>query len=381
VRLIVNAALDDLRVLDCADGVGGSWCGRMFADFGADVVKVEPTGGSPLRRQRRVEGASVGALFAWTNANKRGVVLDLATAQGQARVLELARAADVLIEDFAPAVRGDDGLVREAMAANPRLVVVSITDFGLDGPDAGRAGSHLVLNGLAGMSLINTYEGRAYPEPSEHLYTQAGIQGYIAALAALHARDAGAPGQRIDLSVLQVAVAVSTPMLTQHFTGTLPRRAAQPLLACKDGYVFVLPVQQRAWEALQIGLGLPDELARDPRYATPFLRQQNQRALLEALAPYLARFTRRELFELLSTLRAIVGMALQPEELPEDAHLRERQFFVTLDDPDGTPITYPGPPFRSQTMPWRLVRPAPSPGQHNDDVVAQWPAGTNHAAP
>jgi len=369
--------LADLRVLDLARGVAGSYCGRLFADFGADVVKVEPPYGSPLRLRMQANASVPGPLFLWVDANKRGLTLDLDRAADLDILGRLADAADVLIEDFDASERGDDTLVPLLMRSNPRLVAVSVTDFGLSGPDRARRGSTLTLNALAGFSELNATEpgGRPHPEPSEHVYTQAGVAAYFTATAALFARERTGRGQRADISVLEVGVAVLSPMLVRHFMGLPQPRHGETLVPCKDGWVFLYPMSELSWEAVRIVFAL-HEYADDARFANGPLRAQNA-AVIRALAqPAALTLTRREIFEQLGLLRSVCGMVLAPDEVLDDPHLAERCYFRKLAaDPWGD-VTYPGPPFRSDAAPWTLVLPAPSLGEHRDAVLRDWTTRT-----
>ncbi|MGI8553844.1 MAG: CaiB/BaiF CoA transferase family protein [Dehalococcoidia bacterium] len=367
---MTRGALADLRVIDLTDGVAGSFCAKLFADYGADVVKVEPPEGSLLRRKCAGAGNN-GALFRWLNTNKRGITLDRARADDQVLFERLAAGSDVLIEDFTAEQRGNDALVRTLLALHPRLIVISITEFGLSGPFAARRGTTLTMNALTGFSRINQVDGEPYPEPSEHIYTQAGIVAWVTALAAIENRARTGTGQRADISVLESGVAVLTPQLVRHFLGFPIARPEKQLLRCKDGYLFILANQTRAWESVQIVLGLT-ELSEDPRFATVQLRTQNNRLLLEAIEQRAASCTRRELFDALSTLRGVCGMVLEPDELFEDPHLQERGYFRQLTGGSASAQVYPGPPFRGKTTPWRLAREAPTLGQHTSEILGQW---------
>ena len=369
-----SGALDELKVLDLASGVAGAFCGRLFADYGADVVKIEPPDGFRLRQRGQRDENAPGPLFRWVNANKRGITLDLAQNDDREQLCRLAAAADILIEDFGPEERGDDELVRSVMAACPRLVVVSVTDFGLSGPFSRRRGSNLTLNALSGFSYLNQSDGRPYPEPSEHVYTQAGVVAYVTALAALEARAFTGRGQRLDISVLESAASVLTPALTQHFLGQAPERSLKSLIRCKDGYLFILAVQDRAWEAVRLVLGM-DDLADDPRFATVQLRTQNHEAMRQAMEQRAGSLTRREIFAGLSTLRGVAGMALAPHELPDDPHLRERSYFRRAEGAGPDAPRYAGPPFRGKSTPWRLAREAPRRGEHTREVLNEWLGG------
>lgn len=369
-------ALADVRVLDLADGVAGSFCAKLFADYGADVVKAEPPQGSQLRRRGQGDPQTPGSLFLWLNTNKRGIVLDHRQAGGRELLGRLAARADVLIQDFAAEERGDDELMRSLMERLPRLVVVSITDFGLTGPFRRRRATNLTLHALSGFSYLNQADGHPYPEPSEHISTQAGIVAYITALAALQSRALTGCGQRADISVLESAASVLTPALTQYFLGQAPDRSLKSLIRCQDGYVYILAAQDRAWEAVRLVLGL-EELADDPRFATVQLRTKNNEALSRAIEERAGAFTRQELFDQLSTLRGVCGMALELHELPDDPHLRERSYFRPAPGPEmGVPV-YTGPPFRGASVSWLLLHEAPALGEHTQEILDEWLGGTN----
>ena len=341
--------LAGLTVLDMTVGIAGAYCAKQFADFGARVSRIEPAkhdrGQQAEGRGYRLDPAlAAGPFRDWLAADRRELLtLDPFTPSGRAAMLAHAAAADLVIEDWDAAARGDDALVDAMMTAAPGLIVVTVTPFGLTGPWAGRRGNNLTVGALSGMNTLNEEDGRPYPEPREHLLTHTGLVAAITALAALQYRRCSGRGQRADIAALDATVAVLTPRFTQHFMGLPDTGSGRSLVRCKDGYMWMLAVQERAWEAVRIVLDL-HEYADDPRFASVQLRTQHREALRQLMEERAVHLTRRDIFDQLSELHGICGMALDPLDLLADPHLTARGFFrVTAAG------SIPGPAIRARS--------------------------------
>jgi crotonobetainyl-CoA:carnitine CoA-transferase CaiB-like acyl-CoA transferase len=274
--------LAGLRVLELARILAGPWAGQALADLGAEVIKVESPEGDDTRRWGppfiETPGGRSAAYFHATNRGKRSVTADFATPEGQAVVRDLARDADVVIENFKVGGLAKYGLDHAALSAlNPRLITCSITGFGQTGPYAPRAGYDFIIQGLAGLMSI-TGEPDGQPQKAGVAITDlfTGLYAATAILAAVVERQATGRGRHIDLALLDVGVAVTANQAMNYLaSGTPPGRMgnAHPNLApyavfdCADGWIILATGNDAQFRRLCGILGLHD-LAADPAFAT-----------------------------------------------------------------------------------------------------------------
>ena len=247
--MILPAALDDLKVLDLSQGLAGPLCAKILADFGADVIKVEPPEGDVARFTPPHFGddpdPEKSLIFLLANLNKRGVRLKLDAPQGRELFLQLSRSVDVIVESFKPGYLGSLGLDYATLAReNPGLIMVSVTPFGQTGPYSAYENEEIVTYALSGIMSIS---GMADREPLKHGGMQSqyegGLAGALGALMALYARDEFGEGQQVDVSLQEVVA--STLIVHQPFyswTGAVQGRRRPGgssyghVQNCKDGY-------------------------------------------------------------------------------------------------------------------------------------------------
>jgi len=294
--------LGNLKVVEIGTMVTAPLAAMLLAQLGADVIKIEnPAGGDPFRRSA---GDAYSPNFIAYNQNKRSIQLDLASAEGKAKLLELLATADVLIENFRPGVVDRLGFTADVLkAANPRLVHCSITGFGADGPYANRPAYDTV--GIALSGILHMYLDR--DNPQVHGPTLAdnvtGLYAFGGILAALHAvRETGA-GQRVELNMLESAIAfvpdafAYSTRLDQQY-GPLSRVASSQCFVwrCADGAIIAihLSVPEKFWLALLDATDTRQSIGADPRFATARDRIRNYSALAEAFAPLMAQRPRAE---------------------------------------------------------------------------------------
>jgi benzylsuccinate CoA-transferase BbsE subunit len=367
--------LTGVRVLDLADQ-SGALAGRLLAGLGADVVLVEPPGGSPLRRiPPFFDGGDEGerSLFFWFYAaGKRSLVLDRSD---PAALDRLARHADVVIET------GPPGSSAALCAAHTRLVVASITPFGQRGPYRDWRASDLVAQAMGGMLAVS---GRADGPPLHSLglqaYHQAGVLAATGILAALLSREQTGRGQHVDVS-LQAAVAASLEHVPGlfHQDGRVPRRQGTlhwtrffKVGRCKDGWVLHCTLGD--WTSLiewvkSDGLGAGID---EPEMENPPHRQHEAERIFGVLDEWAARYTVDELYEGAQLRRIPYAAVRAPEALLADPHLAERGFFVPIEHPGlGRTVPFPGAPFRLGATPWHISRP-PRLDEHREEVLASW---------
>jgi benzylsuccinate CoA-transferase BbsE subunit len=376
----MTGALAGVRVLDLADE-SGALAGKLLAGLGADVVLVEPPGGSPLRRippfWRDLPDAERSLFFWFYATGKRSLVLDLDGAAGREELAALARVADVVVETGPPG--GTDAL----RAALPRLVVASITPFGRTGPYRAWRASDTVAQAMGGMLAVNGHaDGPPLRALGAQAYHQAGIFAAVGVVSALLARETTGRGQDVDVS-LQAAVAGALEHVPGfwHQAGLVARRQGTlhwtryfRVGRCRDGWVMHCTLGD--WTSL-VEWVKADGAASDlggPEWEDLKFRQANAEHLFDVLDRWAERYTVAELHEGAQLRRIPYAAVRAPEALLRDPHLAERGFFVPIEHPDlGLTVPYPGAPFRLEDAPWRVARP-PRLGEHSADVRRDWSA-------
>lgn len=376
-------ALAGLKVIDIAQGISGGYCTRLLAGLGADVLKVEPPGtGDETRAAGPFPGdvpdPNRSGLFLHLGAGKRSITLNLETAGGRAILKRLLAGADVLVESFRPGTLASWGLGPEELAAiNPRLIVTSITWFGQSGPYRDYAGSELAAWALGGYLMLTGDDGReplkAYGSQAQY---QAGLQAAVGTMAAVLARQNGAPGQQVDVSATEAITFVLGGVPQAYYFRRQPvRRVGARLLGlpphafypstlrpCKDGWVHV-HTNVRHPDLLAVLMEEP-RLANPEMLETPAGHADEIDALMDR---WLAQHTKREVVERSQELRVPNTAVQTPAEVFHDPHLRARGYFVKVRHPAAGEVEQPGPPFEMTATPWQ-VRPAPLLGEHNQAV-------------
>jgi crotonobetainyl-CoA:carnitine CoA-transferase CaiB-like acyl-CoA transferase len=372
-------ALAGIRVLDLSRLVAGNMATLQFADFGADVIKVEQPGtGDPLRHWRK---SNLDLWWREYGRNKRSLALNLKSERGRRILLELARKSDVIVENFVPGKLEELHLSHAAFQeANPRVVILSITAWGQDGPYRGRPGFGTLVEAMSGFASMLGFADRPPSLPAIPIADMiAGIYGAMACLAALRHRDATGEGQVIDLSLLEAMYSVLGPVAAEfERTGRYPKRngnrspnsAPRNSYKTADGKWIALSASTPAMaEKLFKAIGLADAL-KDDRFATNEARVRNGDVTDAMIAAALSKYTLDELIELF----AVSGVAGAPiYEVPDfvaDRHVQERGILVAVDDPELGPYPMHAPLPRMSATPGRIRHPGPPLGAHNTEVLS-----------
>ncbi len=351
-------AFGDLLVLEIAGSVAGAYAGKLFADHGAGVVKIEPPGGDPMRHEGE-DWEGLGTLFAYLNTSKRSRVLDWSSEPGRTELWDWLSSADAVIESSAP-----DPLEPITLGyGGDQLIKTYISPFGLTGPYAGYRSNEFTDDAIGGHLYLNGEPDREpITRPGHHSEYQAGLQAFIGTMAALRARTHSGRGQTVEVSHFE-----GMASLHQHTTamwthaGFIPRREGntQPgpwhpigIYPCKNRYVL-LAIGNSVREFLAAA-GL-SELQDDPNVGDPLVRGQNKRAFDAAILPWLMEHTAEEIVALGQGVFAPVGPVSTLPELLRDEHLAERRFWTQIGE--RRPLTYPRGPFRVSDHEPRLLPP------------------------
>ncbi len=379
-------ALGDLKVLDLTHYVAGPYCTKLLADYGADVIKVERPGSGDGARSigpflNDLPHPEKSGLFLNLNTNKRSVTLDLKIRRGADLLKELVKWADLLVENFRPSVMPGLGLDYETLAdINPRLVMTSISNFGQTSPYRDYKSQEIVTYAFSGLMYASGIPER---EPMKLggnvIQYHTGSTATLYSLLALHAVDIRGRGDHIDLSIADVqtgSVDRSGPMLLAHqYTGELfgrgyqQREGGEYIHKCLDGYINITPFGNFVPGALDM-IGMP-EMKDDPMFDTSrgVLDPEAVDVFNALFDPWLMEHTVEEVWQEAEKAHMLSGPLYTSEQLLQDPNYRGRAYWTDIEHPHGGNLTYPGRPFVMNDSPRTLRRPAPTLGEHNQEVL------------
>ncbi|MDP6605081.1 MAG: CoA transferase [Dehalococcoidia bacterium] len=376
-------ALEGLRVLELGDFISASYGAKLLADLGADVVKVEPPRGDSVRDHGPFADDEPhperGGLHLFLNANKRSVTLDSTDTDGRDLLLRLAESADVVIHNIPPATLEERGLTYEAFsAANPQVVMVSVTVFGYDTPYRDWKGYALNATVASGISNRIGDQGRAplwIPYCAADF--QGGVHAAIATLLALQVRRKTGDGQHAWLSVVEVVGSYlgGSAVPGFVFSGQMRGRAGTHMDAfypwqvtpVADGYFEVITMVDEQWQRF-VELTGGGEWADDERLQARWQAWQWAEEFDQHWHPWMREHSKAELVELFAKERIAFQPVNTVEEVVHSDHLRDRDFWRTLDHPEAGEHLTLGPPYRLSRTPWELRRAAPLLGEHSAEV-------------
>ncbi|WP_298403190.1 CaiB/BaiF CoA-transferase family protein [uncultured Chloroflexus sp.] len=372
--------LDDIRVLELGAFLAGPFCGQLLADFGAEVIKVEPPGkGDPMREwgRHRYKGRTL-----WWSVlarNKKSVTIDLRTPEGQALVKRMVPHVDMVLENFRPGTLEEWGLGWEELSAlNPGLIMIRVSGFGQTGPYRDKAGFGSIGEAMGGIRAITGFPDR----PPTRIGISIGDSlaatfAALGALVALHQRQRSGQGQVVDIGIYEGVLALMESMipeyqLTGHIrerTGNiLPNVAPSNIYPTADGGWFVIGANaDTIFTRLAQAMGQP-ELARDPRFATHHARGENQAELDDLIAAWTINYTADQLQAMMDEYGVPAGRIYTAKEMLSDPHFIARQSIVGVPDPDLGEIKMQNVVPRLSATPGGIDWTGPALGQHNREV-------------
>ena len=372
--------LEGLRVLEIGTFVSAPYCGKLFAGYGAEVIKVEPPGGDLSRAhgpfKDGVPHPETSALFLYLNTGKKSVVLDIGAPEGRRQFLELVKTADVVIENFRPADMRRLGLTYETLsAANPRLVVISITAFGQDGPYADYESNNLVAFAMGGqMFMTGTQDGGPLKNGGYQADYQGGLNAFSAGMLAVLAAERDGLGQHVDVSVQQCMAPIleaTIPYYTYMGRWAGLRRGNHMasfigIYPCADGHLGI-HIMARNWKPFTDAIGRQD-LFDDPRFVTQAARAQNNDDLMAEFYAWAAGETKHDIYRRAGAGRAPIAFVHTMDDLLTSPQLESRGFIQRIDHPVAGEAAYPGPPWWIGPDGWSHQR-APLLGEHTAEVL------------
>ncbi len=371
--------LEGVKVLDLSEDIAGSFCSRLLADYGADVLKLEPPEGAVLRGMGPFFGddphPEKSLFFLVMNLNKKGATVNLGTVEGQGLFKSLVPQVDVIVESYRPGYLKSIGLDYHALEKlNPGLVMTSITPFGQTGPYSQYQGEEIVNYAMGMIMSISGVQGR---EPLKHGGFQAqyegGLNGAAATSIALFGRERTGLGEHVDVSVTECVA--STMMATQTmyaFTGgTQPRRLASGSnfgnpMPCADGWIIVQPGGGASWPDIAGFFGAPELL--EDRFSDQAQRTLHGEELDRIVIGAIKDQSKWDLFPKAAQARMLFGVVQDPSELAQCPQLESREFFREIEHPVMGKIKVPAVLFNMSLTPYGDCRPAPTLGQHNREI-------------
>ena len=373
--------LAGIRVVEIGNYMAGPYCGMQLADLGADVVKVEhPTAGDLARLLEPLASGESGN-FARLNRDKRSLAIDLKREEGRAIFRRLAERADVIVENLRPGTMDDLGLPPASLLeANPRLVYVAVTGWGLDGPYADRPALDIIVQGQSGLMSITGEEGGAPVKVGVSIADlTAALYATIATLAALRARERDGRGQLVDISMFESAVSLAVWEAGVYFgSGEVPRAAGSAhklvapyqAVAASDRHFIVGATTPPNWTAFcrVVGLG---PLETDARFSDANTRRRNREALVLAIEKLTRTKPAEHWLALLRKAGVPCGEIADYGDVFNDEHLLARKFFIDLEHPVLGTLRGLGSPMRLGRTPVRHRRAGPRLGEHTADVLRE----------
>ena len=388
-----GAALEGISVLDVA-GPLGNYCGKLFADLGADVILIEPLQGAPTRCrgpyiQQRQADPDASLVFNYQNTSKRSIAIDLDNPQGQALLRRLVRKSNLLIESEQPGCMARRGLDHAALRReNAGVIMTSITAFGQAGPFAHWQATDLTAMGMGGMLYLAGYPDTApMVACGEQAVGAANLFSAVASMAAVYEAEISGQGQHIDVSMQEcVVLGLENAVQFYDLEGTIRKRnagtqrlAGTGVFACADGYVYMMAGgigSNKFWAGTTewlIAEGVAGaEQFRDACWTDQaYLATNEAKAIFgEVFEPYARARTKLQLEQAGRQQRIPIAPICDARDVVRSEQRAYRDFYAEIDSADGTRLRMPGAPYLLSETPWRLSRRAPRLGEHTHEILA-----------
>jgi CoA:oxalate CoA-transferase len=384
---MVTRALADIKVIEYGHEINSAHCGKMLADMGAEVIKIEdPECGDAIRKigpfPDDIPDQEKSGLFLYLNSNKLGITINMKTSLGMKIFKDLLKNTDVFVESNAPQHIKNLGLDYQTLReTNIRLIMTSITPFGQTGPYKDYKGNDLIISNLSGHSYLTPGDAKGPQCPplkvcghqSDFL---AGAHAAAATLCAVYARSRTGMGQHIDISSLEAnAARTDAPILFYTMHNAISTRYGVKLISpigrfpCKNGYINIHCVHDKQWQALAELIDA--DWTKSEVFGNPESRGQNADILHTLISEWTMQYTKEDLYKKGQANGVPLAPFLTMEDLFSLEYLKNQRFFVELDHPRAGLLKYPGAPYRFSKTPWQIQRPAPLLGEHNEEVYCK----------
>jgi formyl-CoA transferase len=366
--------------LELGSLIAGPFCAKTLADFGAEVIKVEPPGdGDPLRRWRRMRN---GVSLWWhvQSRNKKSITIDMRQSEGQAIVRRLARECQIVIENFRPGALERWNLGWEALSRdNPGLILVRISGYGQTGPYRERPGFAAIGEAMGGLRYITGFPDRPPVRPNLSVGdTLASLHGVIGALLALHHVQKGHKGQVVDVALYESVFNVTESLLPEYDAqgvirersgSTLPGIAPSNLYPCSDGfYVLIAGNADSLYRRLMGAIGRED-LRDDPALAKNDGRAAQMQRIDDAIAQWTSSLTQEQVLQKMQEAEVPAGRIYTAADIAADPHYAARGMIEEVIAGDGEPLKVPGIIPKLSGTPGAIRSPAPRLGEHTEEIL------------
>jgi formyl-CoA transferase len=377
----MSGPLSGIRVIELGSLIAGPFCSKTLADFGAEVVKIEPPGeGDPLRKWRRMRN---GTSLWWQvqSRNKKSVTCNLRRPEGQEIVRRLARSAHIVVENFRPGALEKWNLGWEELSReNPKLVLVRISGYGQTGPYKERPGFAAIAEAMGGFRYVNGFPDRPPARPNLSIGdTIASLHGVMGALMALREAERTGKGQVVDVALYEAVFNCMESLLPEYDAGgyvrersgsALPGIAPSNLYPCKDGYVLIAGNADSLYQRLMSAIGRED-LRDDPALARNDGRAAQMERIDGAIAAYTSRFTQEEILREMEAAEVPAGRIYSIADIVKDPHFEARGMIESVIAGDGEPLKVPGVVPKLSATPGRIRSAAPKLGEHTGDILRE----------
>ena len=375
--------LDGIKVIELGQLIAGPFCGQVMADFGAEVIKVEPPQkGDAMRQWGRPDKDGDPVWWSVIARGKRSITLDLRKEEGQQVLRDLVAQADVLIENFRPGTMERWGLGYDTLSQlNPRLIMARVSGYGQDGPYASRAGFASVCEAAGGLRYLSGYPDRPPVRVGLSLGdTMAGFNAAMGVLLALEQRHKTGKGQVVDSAIYEAVLSLTEALVAEYdagghirerFGSALPGIAPSNAYPAADGKEVIIGANQdTVFARLCEVMGAP-ELATDERYADHQARGRNQEELDARVAEWTKTVPAKEIVDLLAEAGVPVGLAYTAEDMLDDPHFQARESVVRVPDPKRGSLAMQNVFPRLSETPGQIRSLGPELGADTDDVLGK----------
>jgi CoA:oxalate CoA-transferase len=381
---MTEKALSGVKALELATFVAGPYCAKLFADLGAEVIKIEQPGAGDEARRRGpfpndIPHPERSGLFLYLNTNKLGVTLNVGSHSGREIFKQLVKWADILVEDNPPTKMKQLGFDYETLQTiNPRLITTSITPFGQTGPYKDYKAYGLNISHVSGSGYVTPMlesEGELGPIKGGGFFEDYchGLSAATATLTALYYCEMTGQGQHVDVSKQEASLCLDRDSaLMRDIEGKVLTRVrkvgAGGFIPTRDGYAWMAVVDDRHWKAFCQIMGDP-EWTKDEKFKDRDSRELNVQELNSLIGEWTKEFDKETLYHKIQSAGVPAGVVRSPGAIMEhDQQFKARGFFVEIDHPVAGTLTYPSAPYILSETPWAVERPAPMLGEHNEAV-------------
>ena len=372
--------LSGIRVIELGQLIAGPFCAQLLGDFGAEIIKIEAPGQpDPARGWGAAKKNGIGLYWPIIGRNKKSLTLNLREPEGQAILKDLAATADVLLENFRPGTLERWGIGPDVLhQINPRLVITRVSGYGQTGPESHKAGYASVGEAKGGLRYLIGEPDRLPARAGVSLGdTMTGTFAALGTMMALFAREKSGKGQVVDAAIYETVMAFIEALIPEYAIAghtrersgpILPRVAPSGVYPCSDGMVIIGANQDSLFRRLSVMCGA--DWANDERYATHDARGDNQRELDDKIAAWTSERTVNDVLAQCDEHGIPCGPVNRARDMLEDAHIKAREAIIHMTHPIMGDVPMQGVFPKLSETPGRAALPAPSMGEHNEDILS-----------